>query len=255
MRERARLRELVVATAVGVAVVAGCVSEAPAPSAAIGPHLRTAEVATCSGIGLVDAVLHGSATDDRIAWVTRGTADRLETVWPVDFTATFRPDLEILDASGAVIAREGDTVAGACATLPGGAIFLTAAEIASPAMSAPPVEPALATSPPESNGGGDARAEGVLGGELRDGAACFWLDWPKGIPGSALVWPYGFSATADPLALLGPDGKVIARPGDTLVLGGGGPPVDYIIPPDRDPCGIGIIFVVGEVSSVNGERP
>ena len=60
----------------------------------------------------------------------------------------------------------------------------------------PPVGPALATSPPSSNGGGDARGEGVLGGELRDGAACFWLIGPNGKPGAALdlLAPAGIKA-------------------------------------------------------------
>ena len=50
----------------------------------------------------------------------RPDGTRTELVWPVGFSARFRPTLEILDDAGAVIAREGDLVTGGCPMAPGG---------------------------------------------------------------------------------------------------------------------------------------
>ncbi len=74
----------------------------------------------CFGVGL-DAVLSGSPTDPRVAWLTPapgsgwdpGTTE-LEIAWPSGYTARFAPRLEILDASGAIVLREGDAISGGC---------------------------------------------------------------------------------------------------------------------------------------------
>ena len=100
---------------------------------------------------------------------------------------------------------------------------------------------------------GDARFEGTLGGGATSGTACFWVSAPGLGVRTALVWPNGFSAAADPLALLGPDGQVLAQPGDSVVLGGGGPPVGATPAPAQDPCGLGSVFLVASVVEVNGK--
>jgi hypothetical protein len=69
----------------------------------------------CAGVGL-DAVLHGSPNDARVAWLENklGGQSRLEVTWPAGYRARFNPKLEILDENGKVVLREGDPVAGAC---------------------------------------------------------------------------------------------------------------------------------------------
>lgn len=82
----------------------------------VGPALHTVDVAgtACGGVGLADATLHGSPTDSRVAWIhLKGFGDR-QAVFPVGFTARFNPSLEVLNANGAVVFREGDKIDGAC---------------------------------------------------------------------------------------------------------------------------------------------
>jgi hypothetical protein len=71
--------------------------------------------APCAGVGL-DAVLHGSPTDPRVAWLENniGGQSRIEVSWPAGYRARFNPNLEILDESGTVVLGEGDAVTGAC---------------------------------------------------------------------------------------------------------------------------------------------
>jgi hypothetical protein len=78
----------------------------------------------CAGVGL-DAVLHGDPADPKVAWLTSKIGGpRLEIVWPFGFTARFTPDLEILDADGNVVIREGGAVTGTCDNLPDGAVYI-----------------------------------------------------------------------------------------------------------------------------------
>lgn len=114
----------------------------------------------------------------------------------------------------------------------------------------------LATSAPDSPGM-DALAIGNLAGEIRGGTVCFWLEPTSGSvdgPRTALLWPFGFGALADPLRLTGPDAQVIAAVGDAVELGGGGMPEGYLPTATQDPCGFGSVFSVSSVASVNG-RP
>lgn len=117
-----------------------------------------------------------------------------------------------------------------------------------------PIPLGLATSPSGSVAG-DALAAGTLAGSVRDGTACFWLQSSATGPAStsaALVWPFGFGVESEPLRIIGPDGQIVAQAGDLVELGGGGPPVGYAPTAAQDPCGLGSIFVVSEVGSVNG---
>lgn len=99
---------------------AGCASLTPSgssPSPAVFT-LPTVDVRVgdpCAGIGLIGATLTGSPTDPRVAWLTStASPGRIDIVFPAGFTAQFAPELEILDGSGQVVAREGDSVDGAC---------------------------------------------------------------------------------------------------------------------------------------------
>jgi len=75
----------------------------------------------CAGVGL-DAVLHGSPTDPRVAWLDNelGSPGRIDVIWPAGYLARFDPSLQILDENGNVVIFEGDRVSGACDVLPSG---------------------------------------------------------------------------------------------------------------------------------------
>lgn len=68
----------------------------------------------CAGVG-TEAILAGDPSDPRVAWlVSSGT--RVDVVFPPGFTARFGPTLEVLNASGAVVAHAGDRIDGYCVT-------------------------------------------------------------------------------------------------------------------------------------------
>jgi hypothetical protein len=86
----------------------------------------------CAGVGL-DAVLRGSPTDARVAWIERAadvptTPDlpmRLDVTWPAGYHARFTPKIEILDENGNVVLNDGDAITGACVNNPdGGLLYL-----------------------------------------------------------------------------------------------------------------------------------
>jgi hypothetical protein len=72
----------------------------------------------CGGVGIVDATLTGNPSNPRVAWLTSPTG-RHDVVFPPGFKARFTPKMEVLNASGAVVARDGTTVSGGCVTGPG----------------------------------------------------------------------------------------------------------------------------------------
>lgn len=77
----------------------------------------------CGGVGL-EAVLRGSRDDPRLVWLeitsalptapdaTPGPPQTI--VWPAGYRARFTPNLEILDAGGNVVLRDGDAIGGVC---------------------------------------------------------------------------------------------------------------------------------------------
>jgi hypothetical protein len=65
----------------------------------------------CAGIG-ISAVIHGDPADPHVTWLIAQPGARLETRWPPGYQAQFNPMLEVLDATGAVVLREGDHVNG-----------------------------------------------------------------------------------------------------------------------------------------------
>lgn len=68
----------------------------------------------CLGTGYKDVTLTGDPQDPRIAWLLFQGKERREAIWPPGFTARFVPKIEVLDASGQVVLREGDPVTEGC---------------------------------------------------------------------------------------------------------------------------------------------
>lgn len=142
------------------------------------------------------------------------------------------------------------------ATSPSSPSEVPAAASSSPSLS--PDEIALPTRAPHDPGGGDALLTGVLGGTARNGGWCIWVEAADGyeystaVTRASIIWPFGFHAFVNPLRVVGPDGQVLAKVGDTIELGGGGPPQDYVPTPAQDPCALGQIFSISSVGSVNG---
>ena len=101
--------------------VAACATQPPSPEPTA-PE-RVAALPTiglvgraCRGIGL-DGTLSGNPADPRVAWLAT-SAGRMDVVFPAGFTARFAPSLEVLDASGLVVAHEGTAITGGCTTGP-----------------------------------------------------------------------------------------------------------------------------------------
>jgi hypothetical protein len=74
----------------------------------------------CAGVGWVGGghYLTGSASDLRLVWMVSGK--RFELEWPVGYSARFTPQLELLDAEGVVVGREGSELIGGCETAEAG---------------------------------------------------------------------------------------------------------------------------------------
>jgi hypothetical protein len=79
----------------------------------------------CAGVG-ISALLHGDAHDPALTWVEDTTTHtRRDVVWPVGYRARFAPRLEVLDASGTVVLREGDLITSVCGITTDGRFYLT----------------------------------------------------------------------------------------------------------------------------------
>lgn len=98
-----------------VALLAGC-APSPSPTGTAAFTLPTVSSAdgACAGIGLLNETLAGDPSDPRLAWLVGPGGQRLDVEWPPGFTARFVPGLEILDPSGDVLYRAGDTIGGGC---------------------------------------------------------------------------------------------------------------------------------------------
>lgn len=59
---------------------------------------------------------------------------------------------------------------------------------------------------------------GTLGGDSALEGGCVWLDTDAGRV--EVVWPDGYTASAEPLELRGPDGEVVAAAGDDVRIEG-----------------------------------
>lgn len=89
----------------------------------------------------------------------------------------------------------------------------------------------ILTSNTRTGGGMQALGRFVLG--FDEGRGCFFLgdDEERVLP----VWPFGYSAGLDPLAIYGPDGSVVLVPGELFESGGGF--VDLVHVPHDEDCG------------------
>jgi hypothetical protein len=79
----------------------------------------------CAGGGHVGAdwTLHGSPDDPRSAWMIEPDGRRTELAFAPGWSARFTPRLEVLDATGAVIAREGSEITADCGTADPGVVY------------------------------------------------------------------------------------------------------------------------------------
>ncbi len=121
-----------------VAIAAGCGYAStppvgtPLPTPPVGSPLPTAAfqpppsetLGPCAGVGL-DAILHGDPADPALTWVNdRAAGGRIDAIWPGGFSARFDPALQVLDAAGQIVHREGDVIDGGCVTGVEGEILL-----------------------------------------------------------------------------------------------------------------------------------
>lgn len=81
-----------------------------------------------------------------------------------------------------------------------------------PSESVEPGPPAASDSPNERT------ITGTLDGDAQLEGGCVWIDTPEGAIEPLL--PEGYTTTADPVAVLGPDGEVIAEGGDQVTITG-----------------------------------
>ena len=77
--------------------------------------LPSGVIEACGGVG-ISAVLRGDPHDPRIAWLMNNLGTRVNITWPPGYRARFDPGLEVLDAAGVVVLKDGDSVTGACVT-------------------------------------------------------------------------------------------------------------------------------------------
>jgi hypothetical protein len=178
--------------------------------------------------GLCPAALMGGVTlrgdpasQSRPVWVeSRGGLQRL-VVWPYGFSARFSPDLELLNAQGDVVAREGDVLdlgGGAVASLdPGFDWYACHVKVAS--TSPEGVWGPLAVIPPQ-DGTDLARNEGTL--RITD--TCVYLESAGEL--TLLTWPADrttWSGESRTITFENFDGSIVSV-GDVehVVLGGGG---------------------------------
>ena len=91
------------------------------------------------------------------------------------------------------------------------------------------------------DGGGLALFTGPLHGQATAEGACAWL----GDGSAGYLWPEGYRLRLDPLELLAADGRVVAREGDTVWVGGVNAPGQA---GERcSPAGAGTIHVQSDV--------
>jgi len=60
----------------------------------------------------------------------------------------------------------------------------------------------------------------ITSGHLVLNGGCFYLATPHNAGRISLVWPYKFSAGTGPVGIYDANDKLVARPGEELVLGG-----------------------------------
>ena len=117
-----------VAIAVVVAGYTATTDPAPVQSVRpLGPSERWLPVARwelpdgrtllCAGGGTIgDFQIHGWPTDPRLVWMTWPDGHRSELAFDPGWSARFTPDLEVMDPTDQVVAREGSRITGLCPT-------------------------------------------------------------------------------------------------------------------------------------------
>jgi hypothetical protein len=98
----------------------------------------------------------------------------------------------------------------------------------------------LPTARPD-DAGGSAVIVGVLGDSWTNLPGCVWLKTADGRQ-SSTVWPFGWSASVDPVTILDAQGRVVARSGEQLVARGA---IGQVALPDA--CGLGSVAFISEV--------
>jgi len=202
-------------------VVAGAdVTASVEPSAAPVVQLPTWSEAPASGA--CPAALMGRVTlrgdrrsQSRPVWVESWDGEQRDIVWPYGFSARFTPALELLNARGEVVAREGDVL-----DLGGGVVSAL-----DPAFDFYACHVSLAWGPlaviPPQDGTDLARNEGTL--RITD--TCVYLESPGGELW-LLFWPADrtrWSWDSRSITFENFDGSVVTvGDGDHVVLGGGG---------------------------------
>jgi hypothetical protein len=73
------------------------------------PAPPTGASVSCDTAGFM-GTLAGDVNDPWYAWLVSGSGDRVDVKWPAGFTARFDPELQIVDPTGATIARTGETI-------------------------------------------------------------------------------------------------------------------------------------------------
>lgn len=78
-------------------------------------QLPSTDHTNCVRISLFGVSLYGSSDYARLAWMGSG-GNQIDVVWPAGYWARFDPYLEVLDAGGHLVARDGSRVTSACLT-------------------------------------------------------------------------------------------------------------------------------------------
>ena len=112
-----------------------------------------------------------------------------------------------------------------------------------------PPEPAASesaeASPPASDGGANEQtATGTLEGDAQLEGGCVWIEAAEGA--IAPMLPDGYTTTSDPVAVLGPDGEVIAEGGDQVTITGT-PATDI-----STTCQVGTVWRVSAIEAGEG---
>ena len=94
-----------------LALACACSREPPADTVDLpGP---TSPVTECGGVGGGVVILRGDPSDPHLTWETAlDGSGRQEVVWPPGYRVRFTPKAEVFDATGGLIARDGDQVPG-----------------------------------------------------------------------------------------------------------------------------------------------
>jgi hypothetical protein len=100
-------------------------------------------------------------------------------------------------------------------------------------------------SPRASDGGANEQtATGTLDGDAQLEGGCVWIDTAEGAIEPML--PDGYTTTTDPVAVLGPDGEVIAERGDQVTITGT-PATDI-----STTCQVGAVWRVSAIEAGGG---